>query len=607
MKLIKVSESLINNPNLATYVERTDFRDKDEIQELAKEHNVKIVDFGEDNKSLKAEGKFDDIITFYKELNLIPNSSEEENEEVKTEAEEEETLSESSDNEPLTESYLDNLKNPGYWQHQVDYQIEKFGRVGGGLIQDLDEAGFYLDKDNKVTSKAGIKENCLTEDTIKQGNKWVNKGKDGTHGEFKTKKAAEDQRKAMFANGFSESLTEDIDDLDKATPYMLRNDGNFKNVSPIHPYIKYGHETAQQALDKLADFRLPALKWFYENTRSADTRQLIGSVVKFMISSDLITVDQGNFCKDLNDVYLPKKEEIAGFIDELADNTNQEFCRVRTSGILFRGNSNDIYFRISSIRFNWFDLIWSIVNKYKNFISAVTICKDSNTFGGRFEPYKVSGVAIDGLPTQEFLELPGTPVLEHLKSSVEAINESNNLLMEGKLISESYDKQLHPIHVHSFYESQRSEFLIEDIEHLLSKSNNQALTEDVDSSEEKKDEKSLDPPEAGDPIGVANLLNMLIKSEWDAIEDYNSAIQTLTGMNFDETILNIIKDIVGEEHVHIGQLQKALETVSPNAVNIQEGEKEATEQLQEPVYTKEEGQEVTPEGIVKSDKEEDQK
>lgn len=338
MKLIKVNESLINNPNLATYVERTDFRDKDEIQELAKEHNVKIVDFGEDNKSLKAEGKFDDIITFYKELNLIPNSSEEENEEVKTETEEEETLSESSDNEPLTEGYLDNLKNPEYWQHQVDYQIEKFGRVGGGLIQDLDEAGFYLDKDNKVTSKAGIKENCLTEDTIKQGNKWVNKGKDGTHGEFKTKKAAEAQRKAMFANGFSESLTED-----------------------------------------------------------------------------------------------------------------------------------------------------------------------------------------------------------------------------------------------------------------------------VDSSEEKKDEESLDPPEAGDPIGVANLLNMLIKSEWDAIEDYNSAIQTLTGMNFDETILNIIKDIVGEEHVHIGQLQKALETVSPNAVNIQEGEKEATEQLQEPVYTKEEGQEVSPEGIVKSDKEEDQK
>lgn len=48
----------------------------------------------------------------------------------------------------------------------------------------------------------------LTEDTIKQGDKWVNKGKEGTHGTFKTKKAADDQRKAMFDNGYHESLDE---------------------------------------------------------------------------------------------------------------------------------------------------------------------------------------------------------------------------------------------------------------------------------------------------------------------------------------------------------------------------------------------------------------
>ena len=42
----------------------------------------------------------------------------------------------------------------------------------------------------------------LSEDTIKQNGKWVNKGKEGTHGTFKTKKQADAQRKAMFANGF---------------------------------------------------------------------------------------------------------------------------------------------------------------------------------------------------------------------------------------------------------------------------------------------------------------------------------------------------------------------------------------------------------------------
>ena len=41
----------------------------------------------------------------------------------------------------------------------------------------------------------------LQEDTVKQGNKWVNKGNKGdTHGEFKTKKEADKQRKAMFVN-----------------------------------------------------------------------------------------------------------------------------------------------------------------------------------------------------------------------------------------------------------------------------------------------------------------------------------------------------------------------------------------------------------------------
>ena len=47
-----------------------------------------------------------------------------------------------------------------------------------------------------------IEEKEIEEDTVKQGNSWVNKGKEGTHGKFKTKKAADNQRKAMFANGY---------------------------------------------------------------------------------------------------------------------------------------------------------------------------------------------------------------------------------------------------------------------------------------------------------------------------------------------------------------------------------------------------------------------
>lgn len=46
----------------------------------------------------------------------------------------------------------------------------------------------------------------LKEDTVRRGSEWMNKGKDGTHGKFRTKKAADAQRKAMFANGYKESL-----------------------------------------------------------------------------------------------------------------------------------------------------------------------------------------------------------------------------------------------------------------------------------------------------------------------------------------------------------------------------------------------------------------
>lgn len=50
----------------------------------------------------------------------------------------------------------------------------------------------------------------LTEDTEKtKSGKWVNRGKEGTHGEFRTKKAADAQRRAMFAQGYkTEALNE---------------------------------------------------------------------------------------------------------------------------------------------------------------------------------------------------------------------------------------------------------------------------------------------------------------------------------------------------------------------------------------------------------------
>lgn len=55
----------------------------------------------------------------------------------------------------------------------------------------------------------------VKEDTVKQGNYWVNKGKEGTHGKFRTKKQADAQRKAMFAQGYQEKLGESLIETDQ--------------------------------------------------------------------------------------------------------------------------------------------------------------------------------------------------------------------------------------------------------------------------------------------------------------------------------------------------------------------------------------------------------
>lgn len=82
--------------------------------------------------------------------------------------------------------------------------------------------------------------------------------------------------------------------------------------------------------------------------------------------------------------------------------------------------------------------------------------------------------------------------------------------------------------------------------------------------------------------GIQNMLQFLIKDEWDAIEGYNNTIQTLKEMGGYDDLCGVLQEISNEELVHVGQLQKALEFVNPTTAKIKEGETEATEQMTEP-------------------------
>ena len=107
------------------------------------------------------------------------------------------------------------------------------------------------------------------------------------------------------------------------------------------------------------------------------------------------------------------------------------------------------------------------------------------------------------------------------------------------------------------------------------------IKEDLEGEKEEL-EAVPDTPTTPDEFGAASLINALIQDEWQAIQGYNDAIATLSTTDIDTDIINVFKDIANEENIHVGQLQKALEMVSPNVSSISEGEQEGAEQLEEP-------------------------
>ena len=97
---------------------------------------------------------------------------------------------------------------------------------------------FGINKENKVTGGLDVRQKYIPEDldegTEKNSKgKWVNKGKEGTHGEFKTKKEADAQRKAMFAQGFKgESLTEVTNNQKFDVWYYINTSGRNRGLEP---------------------------------------------------------------------------------------------------------------------------------------------------------------------------------------------------------------------------------------------------------------------------------------------------------------------------------------------------------------------------------------
>lgn len=232
--------------------------------------------------------------------------------------------------------------------------------------------------------------------------------------------------------------------LKSSTAYMLRNDGKLFELSEIHPYILPPHirfnsnvNVIRGAIEIIFDHTVNDINpilWFYNNSANSDFKRDVNCLLYLIYNN----VDYfGDYREQIDELHIPLTEtygsikETIALLCKINADANQEFCRVRTSNIFWGGNNNDIYFRISSINFNWFNIIWELVYRNRDFISNVTIVKDSSKDEGTKYIYNYNGHIFNRMPTKDFLTLSGKPVIESNNS------DCDDELLHGKSLKES--------------------------------------------------------------------------------------------------------------------------------------------------------------------------
>lgn len=93
-------------------------------------------------------------------------------------------------------------------------------------------------------------------------------------------------------------------------------------------------------------------------------------------------------------------------------------------------------------------------------------------------------------------------------------------------------------------------------------------------------EESIPPMPEGTDSTISNMLIELINGEWNTIADYNNFVNACK-QSGNTDLISIIEDIANEEANHVGMLQTALKTLSPNTETIEDGQEEAQKDLQD--------------------------
>ena len=218
--------------------------------------------------------------------------------------------------------------------------------------------------------------------------------------------------------------------LDQSNAFMIRNDGEIFNVR-THPY---GNEDIEYVEETLA-----AAEWLYNHTKSDNTKALVMSFIKTwalsleysfeptIIGKIIVEIKNKPYkFLTLNFVELHREElENANVFDNLpvinklvCMELNQEFLRARYGGMYNTVvGSREMVFRVSSMGFKWFNIIWNFVENNKSKIDCVTVCADEESTGREAYYYNHNGTIFYRTPVDEFIMLSGNPIVEKLKKN----------------------------------------------------------------------------------------------------------------------------------------------------------------------------------------------
>lgn len=333
-----------------------------------------------------------------------------------------------------------------------------------------------------------------------------------------------------------------------------------------------------------------------------------GINVELFVETDNTDDVELNDAIDESKNFIPKKKHLGGQIIFSPKVTNKdELQKDEVTKIINKNN----------IIKDWKNILDQILSNYN--IAGATITKNVGRFNGAEEPSITidilgseynkpysSEVDASAEVTNKLLKEIAKEIKEKLhqdqvivkyntkplfnRSNIEYINEA---LEESKYTVVSHidevfkklnEEKEQKLVSNGIYSVMNNEWIKEPIKEDIPEIDKEALDKElkiwedrynkiVDNSEEKLDEDLED---------AKSIIADQVRGEWEAIRNYQKAIDDLKKEGSYEEVANILNDISDEEEVHVGELQKAQSLLDDNILdNIDKGEEEALEKIED--------------------------